>query len=78
MVQLRPASIAIIVAQFILAAQIVPEDVLADLASLMGPRLLVEAEVDAAVDAGVVDVVGDLVPGGVVEDDARQRRDGSG
>ena len=56
----------------------VPEDVLADLPSLAGPRLLVEAEVDAAVDAGVVDVVGDLVPGGVVAGRCPAPRDWSG
>src|SRR5437773_1256218 len=72
--------VPIVVVGFIRRTQIVAEDVLADVPSLVGPRLLVEAEVDAAVDAGVTDVVGDLLPGGVVEDDARQpgigQRDG--
>src|SRR3954469_15603228 len=58
----RPASI-VIVARMVLQrrAQVVPEDILADLPPLLGARLLVESEVDAAVDAGVVDVVGDLL-----------------
>ena len=46
--------------------------------SLIGARFLVEAEVDAAIDAGVIDVVGDLVPGGVVEDRRLAARDWSG
>ena len=37
----------------------------------VGTHLLVEPEVDAAVDAGVVDVVGDVLPRGVVEDQAQ-------
>src|SRR5690242_14581632 len=59
-------------------AEVIPEDVPADLPPLAGARLLVEAEVDPAVDPGVVDVVGDLPPGGVVEDDARQTGIGQG
>ena len=42
----RPTSIVI------LTSQIIPEDVRADLPPLAGSRLLVEAEVDAAVDRG--------------------------
>src|SRR5262245_61842335 len=66
-------SLTVVIVEFVQAAQIVAENVVTDVTSLMGPRFLVEAEVDAAVNAGVADVVGDLVPGGVVEDDARHR-----
>jgi hypothetical protein len=45
--------------------------VLADPSALPGACLLVEAEVDAAVYASVVDVVGELPQAGVREDLAR-------
>src|SRR5262245_31719757 len=70
----RPASLVVEVIVVQRRAQIMSEDVLADLPSLVSARLLVEAEVDAAVDPGVVDVGGDLLPGGIVEDNARQLR----
>src|SRR5437588_439686 len=53
-------------------AQIVVQDILADILALVSARLLVEPEVDAAIDPRIVDVVGDLSPLGVVEDHARQ------
>jgi hypothetical protein len=56
--------------QFLRRTQVVAQDVPPDVASLMRPILLVEPEVDAAADAGVVDVVRNLLEGGVVEDDA--------
>src|SRR5262245_55589076 len=68
----RPASLVVEVMGVLRRAQITPEDVPADLPPLAGARLLVKAEVDAAVNPGVIDVVGDLPPGGVAEDDARQ------
>jgi hypothetical protein len=48
-----------------------PQDVPADPPALLGARLLVAPEVDAAVDPGIVDIVGDLFPGGVIQDHAR-------
>src|SRR5687767_10734107 len=68
------------VVEFLRAAKVVPQDVLADVAALTGPRLLVEAKVNPAVDASIVDVVGDLVPCSVTEDDTglsgMRQRDG--
>jgi hypothetical protein len=49
-------------------------DVGADLASLAGACLLIEAEVNPAIDAGIVDVVGHLRELGVVEDSVRKVR----
>jgi hypothetical protein len=44
--------------------QVVREDVLANPLSLLAASLLVEAEVNPAVDPGIVDVVGDLLQAG--------------
>src|SRR5262245_40764549 len=58
----RSTSLVVEVVDVIPGAQVIPEDVLADLPPQVSTPLLVEAEVDAAVDPGVVDVVGDLLP----------------
>ena len=42
-------------------AQVVPVNGIADLASLLGASLLIEPEVDPAIDARVVDISGDLL-----------------
>ena len=59
-------------------AQITIEEVIGDIASLMRASLLFEAEMDAAVNARIVNVVADLLPVGVVEDHARQPGTGQG
>jgi hypothetical protein len=46
----------------------------ADLSSLLTARFLIEAEMDSAIDTRVVDVVGDLLEGLVLQDYARNRR----
>src|SRR4051812_36418888 len=51
--------------------QVIQVDESADLPTLVGTGLLVETEVDAAVNAGVVDIVGDLFPGRVIESQAQ-------
>src|SRR5256885_11764844 len=53
--------------------QVVLDDVGRDITSHTATRLLVEAEVDPAEDAGIVDIVGDRLEGRVVEDDAGVR-----
>jgi hypothetical protein len=55
-------------------AEIVPIHVPANAASLHGSRFLVEAEVNAAVNARVVDVVGDIPEVRVLQRDGRNRR----
>jgi hypothetical protein len=60
--------------------QIISDDVRTHFVSLMGPSLLIETEMDAAVDAGIIDVVRDFFPITVIEGDAWQtwmrQRDG--
>ena len=56
------------------AAEVIFVDISADLASLAGTCLLIEAEVNPAIDAGIVDVVGHLRELGVVEDCVRKVR----
>jgi hypothetical protein len=41
-------------------AESVPVDIGAELAALLSARFLIEPEVNAAVDARIIDVVGDL------------------
>src|SRR5262249_2695857 len=59
-------------------AQQVSQDGLADTTALMGNALRVETEMNSAVDAGIIDVVRDLIPRGVVELDSRKRGSGEG
>lgn len=63
-----------------LGTQIVLVDVLTDPASLLSARILIEAEMDPAIDARVVDVSGDLLELVVLErhacDGWRRHRDG--
>lgn len=47
-------------------AQIAIKEVMADVLTLMTACFLLESEVNAAVNAGIVNVVGDLLPVGVV------------
>ena len=49
-------------------------DEAADPAAQCGAGLLIETEVNTAVDAGVVDVLGDLLEFGVIQDRSRYRR----
>src|SRR5256714_8194036 len=53
--------------------QVVLDDVGRDVASQSAARLLVEAEVDPAEDAGIIDIVGDRLEGRVMQDDAGVR-----
>jgi len=54
--------------------EIVFDDVFADLASKPAACLLLEPKMNTAVDASIIDVLGDVVEGRVVEDDVGQRR----
>ena len=57
---------------FLDRAEMVIKDVIADITSLVGTCFLFEAEMDAAVDPGIINVLADLFPAGVVEDYTRQ------
>src|SRR6266566_815730 len=72
----RHAGLLVVAAVFVVvaAAEGVVVDVGADAASHEGARLLIEAEVDPAVDARIVDVVGHLRELGVVEGHVRNAR----
>src|SRR3954454_20178846 len=56
------------------AAQVVSVDVPGDVASQIGARFLIEAKMNAAIDARVGDVVGDLAEAGVMESQSRLGR----
>src|SRR5687768_5461628 len=53
-----------------------PQNVTADLASLPRRLLLIESVVHTAVDARIVDIVGDLLPARIVERHVRHFRAG--
>ena len=57
------------------AAKVVLVNIRRDVPAQIGARLLIEAKMDAAIDARVADVVGDLVERRVVEREAQARRD---
>ena len=76
---LRSASLVVkLVFKDLPGSKMVFEDVRADLFSLMRSRLLVEAEVDPAIDAGIINVVGNLFPVAVIEDNSWQSGVGQG
>jgi hypothetical protein len=52
----------------------VPVHVCADPPALLSACFLIEAEMDSAIDTRVVDVVGDLLEGLVLQNYARNRR----
>ena len=70
---MRAAVVLVVVVAFLVvvgmlrAAEVVLVDIRPDVASQIGAGLLIEAKMDASVDARVADIVRDLVEPGVVE-----------
>ena len=67
MVVVIVAIVLAIVIAMVVAPQVAAVDRATDVASQPGARLLIEAEMDPAVDARVVDIVGDLLESGVLQ-----------
>src|SRR4051812_44344298 len=70
--------VVVIVVAVLRSTEIVFEYVLPNITSDLAAGLLIEAEVDAAIDARIADIVGDLAERGVVEGQARNGGIGHG